>query len=95
MSEKEYIARGEMLSELRSGFFPQDVVYTEAVSIAEQIIRAAPAADVVPRSEVERIVRTAIEDFAEKVREQVIIRGQDIYLIDLVEKVMLEDCGNG
>ena len=47
MSEKEYIARQEALSELKSGFFPQDVVYTEAVSIAEQILRAAPAADVV------------------------------------------------
>lgn len=57
MSKKEYVERGEMLSALRSGFFPQDVEYTEAVSIAAQIISAAPAADVVPRSEVELLKR--------------------------------------
>lgn len=49
----EYINRTQAIVELRSGFFPQDVVYTEAVSIAEQILRSAPAANVVPKSEVD------------------------------------------
>lgn len=39
----DYISRPKMLSELRGGFFPQDVVYTEAVAIAKQIIESAPA----------------------------------------------------
>jgi hypothetical protein len=39
----DYISRPKMLSVLRGGFFPQDVVYTEAVAIAKQIIESAPA----------------------------------------------------
>ena len=43
MTKNDYISRPKMLSELRGGFFPQDVVYTEAVAIAKQIIESAPA----------------------------------------------------
>jgi hypothetical protein len=63
MSNKEYIERGEMLAALTTGFFPQDVVYTEAVSIAKQILEAAPAADVSPKSEV-------IDEFAKRLKEK-------------------------
>lgn len=55
MTEQEYISRPKMLSELLGGFFPQDVVYTEAVAIAKQIIESAPAEDVVPRAVIEEI----------------------------------------
>lgn len=41
--QNDYVSRPKMLSELRGGFFPQDVVYTEAVAIAKQIIESAPA----------------------------------------------------
>ena len=56
---KEYVDRGEMLFRLETGFFPQDVEYTEAVSIARDIIKSAPTADVVPRSEVAKIENEA------------------------------------
>ncbi len=49
VGENEYISRSKMLSELRGGFFPQDVVYTEAVAIAKQIIASAPAEEDVVR----------------------------------------------
>lgn len=43
----EYINRTQALSDLRSGFFPQDVEHTEAVSIAKRIIEGLPVVDVV------------------------------------------------
>ena len=70
MDNKEYIERSEALSALTPGFFPQDVVYTEAVSIAKQIIGAAPAADVVPRAmiaEIESKIGKDIGDIVESV----------------------------
>ena len=43
----EYINRDELLFELSTGFFPQSMDYTRGVSIAKQLIKEAPAADVV------------------------------------------------
>ena len=43
---KEYIDRGEMLFRLETGFFPQDVEYTEAVGIARYIMQTTPPAEV-------------------------------------------------
>ena len=39
---------------------------------------------------IERVKAEAREEFAEKVREEVIIRGEGIYLIDLVERKLRE-----
>lgn len=48
MSEnKKYIDRDAALFELRTGFFPQSVEFTEAVSIAKDIIERAPGVDAV------------------------------------------------
>lgn len=60
----EYISRPKMLSELRGGFFPQDVVYTEAVAIAKQIIESAPAEE-----DVVRVVRCEKCKYAEVVTD--------------------------
>ena len=43
----KYIDRDEALFELRTGLFPQDVEYTEAIGIAESIIKSAPGVDAV------------------------------------------------
>lgn len=43
----EYIDRAQALSELRNGWFPQSMEYTEAVAIAKSIIEGLPAVDAV------------------------------------------------
>ena len=43
----DYINRADILFELETGFFPQSVEYTEAVSIAKAIIKGAPGVDAV------------------------------------------------
>lgn len=48
MSEnKKYIDRDAALFELRTGFFPQSMEFTEAVSIAKGMIERAPGVDAV------------------------------------------------
>lgn len=81
MNKNEYVSRQEMLSELRSGFFPQDVVYTEAVSIAEQIVRAVSAADVAPKGEVAR-------EIYEKLAEKATLNYYCGYITVALEEVM-------
>lgn len=47
MSAKKYIDRDAALFELKTGFFPQSMEFTEAVSIAKGIIERAPGVDAV------------------------------------------------
>lgn len=43
----DYINRADLLFELETGFFPQDMEYTRAVEIAKSLIKSAPGVDAV------------------------------------------------